>query len=529
MKIHSRSFAFIFVLFSLALIPKLGAAEYSALSGYGDAFISMDLQDASLKDVLKMLSIQSGLNFIASEGVQDRTVTLYLDKVPLEEAMNKIFKANNLSYDLDKEASIFIVNDWGRPTTQTVTRVFYLKHATVSSSSLKEEMKNNMSSTGTTGSSGTSGGSSGSTSGSTSSAGSGSDSGKWKVEEDTGITQVVKKLLSKDGSVIEDFRTNSLTVTDMPSRMEVISQVIASLDVPVPEVMLEVEILDVSKNVVDTIGFKFGQTPLSVAITGAQATAGFPFHSWGKAFSGGYGSIDINNAATAGGAYKAQLDFLRTQTDTKFLARPRILTLNNETAEIKITTQEAIGVTAVQSGQGTSSTTTTEAERYETGVLLRVTPQIDLEAGEIMMFIYPQVAEASTTSSSFTSNGQTYTFLNPETRSTKSTVRIKDGETVVLGGLIRNQTNTTITKLPILGDIPVLGALFRHKDQSPGRERELLVFITPHIKKEVKAEPAAVPSPLKTRVLPLREQAKAIPLTRQQNISAYLNNFEAKH
>jgi type II secretory pathway component GspD/PulD (secretin) len=141
------------------------------------------------------------------------------------------------------------------------------------------------------------------------------------------------------------------------------------------------------------------------------------------------------------------------------------------------------------------------------------------------MFVYPEVSEAATASVTFQSNGESYTFRNPETRSTKSTVRVHDGETIVLGGLILNQKATIITKLPVLGDIPLLGALFRHKEQSPGRERELLVFITPHIMKNGKA---ASPAPVKKAALPLREQAKVIPLTRQQSVSAYLNNFEAK-
>ncbi|MDO8662292.1 MAG: secretin N-terminal domain-containing protein [Candidatus Omnitrophota bacterium] len=524
MKTYFRAFVFIFVLANLTLIPKLSASEYSPISEDNETSISMDLQDASLKDVLKILSIQSGLNFVASEAVQDRKLTLYMDKVPLKEAMDKIFKANNLSYDLDKEANIFIVNDWGKPTTQTVTKVFYLKHATVSSSSLKEEMKNNISATSSSDSSSES---SSSSSGSSSS--SSSEGGKWKAEEEAGITSAVKKLLSKDGSVIEDFRTNSLIVTDIPSRMEVVSQVITSLDISVPQVLLEVEMLDVSKNVVDQIGFKFGQTPFSVALSGAAISTEYPFSPAMYAFRSvaktlTAGSINVSNGTNGTSVYNMQLDFLRTQTDTKFLARPKILTLNNETAEVKITTDEAVGVTSVQQGQGDASSTTGSAERFATGVTLRVTPQIDLEAGEITMFVYPQVAEASTTTVTFTSNGEDFTFHNPEIRSTKTTVCVKDGETVVLGGLIRNQKSTIITKLPILGDIPILGALFRHKNQSPDNQRELLVFITPHIVKSAKADT----TPLKKTVLPLREQAQAIPLSRQQSMSTYLNNFEAK-
>jgi len=516
MRSQIKSVVFIFILLSLIFAHRVSASDEASILSGRDSTISMDLQDTPLKSVLKLLSIQSGLNFIASEGLQDRSITLYLDKVPLKEAMDKIFKANNLSYDLDKESNIFIVNDWGKPTTQTITKVFYLKHATVSSSSLMEELKNNKENNATSTSSY-------STSSSSSSSSSTTDNGKWKVEEDAGITQVVKKLLSKDGSVIEDFRTNSLTVTDTPGRIEVISQVIASLDISIPEVMLEVEMLDVSKNVVDKLGFKFGQTPFSVAFTGSTAAAGFPYQSWTKII-GGESSLDVNNANTAGGAYKIQLDFLRTQTDTKFLARPRIMTLNNETAEIKITTNETIGITSIQQGQGTSASTTTEAERAETGVSLRVTPQVDVDAGEITMFIIPTVKDTAVSSIPIGGTGSNY-YKDPEERTTKSTVRVKDGETVVLGGLIRNQNTTIVTKLPILGDIPLLGMLFRHKDQSPGRERELLVFITPHIMKNVKSEPTPVK---KKTVLPLREQAKFVPLTRQQNISAYLNNFDAK-
>jgi type II secretory pathway component GspD/PulD (secretin) len=219
------------------------------------------------------------------------------------------------------------------------------------------------------------------------------------------------------------------------------------------------------------------------------------------------------------------LDFLKQQTDTKFLARPRILTLNNETAEIKITTNEAIGVKSTTSSSGGSATgtVTNEAERYETGVSLRITPQIDADTGEITMFANPTVSEASTSQTSFdTGTGSTASFLNPETRSAKATVRVKDGETVVLGGLIRNQTSTVIKKYPVLGDMPIFGKLFTHKDVSPGKERELLVFITPHI---IKNGDLRADSAKKVPMLQ-REQAVVSTMGRQQSIKAYLNNFE---
>jgi type II secretory pathway component GspD/PulD (secretin) len=473
--------------------------------------ISMDLKDAGLKDILKILSIQSGMNFIASEAVQNRLITLYMDKVPLEEAMNQIFSANNLTYVLNKEGNIFLVKDWGKPMVETVTKVFYLKHATVSSSSLKEEMKNNMGSS--------------STATSTSSSSTG---GKWTAEDDAGITKAVKKLLTPIGFLIEDFRTNSLVVTDVPSRMPAIEQVVKALDISVPQVMLEVEILDVNKNVVDTIGFKFGQTPFSVALTGGTVGVGFPFKGWNKMFSANPAGTTLGGLTINSSPYTMALDFLRTQTDTKYLARPRILTLNNETAEIKITTNETIGVITTTLGQGSASDTTTSAERAETGVSLRVTPQIDLETGEITMFVMPTVKDTviSTIPIGASAESGVAKYKDPEERSTKSTVRVKDGETVIMGGLLRNQRSDVVTKLPFLGDIPLLGALFRHRETSPNRERELLVFITPHIVKDrSKAELAQT----KANLFAEREQDVISGGERQAIIASSLDKFENKY
>ncbi|MDD5408924.1 MAG: secretin N-terminal domain-containing protein, partial [Candidatus Omnitrophica bacterium] len=456
MKKTFLTLAFIFSMVCVFFIPHLNAQTQQP-PAESEPIISMDFQDAGIKDILKIFSMQSGMNFIASEGVADRKVTLYLDKVPLSQAMDKIFSANNLSYELDSKANIFVVKDLGKIEIETITKVFYLKHASVSSSSLKDEESKNIVTSSSSGSS------SGSSSSSSSSSGD-SSTGKWKVEDESGITYAVKKLLSSNGSLIEDYRTNSLIVTDTSARMKVITQVVTALDIEIPQIMLEVEMLDVSKNAIDKLGVKYGQTPLTAYIFGAAASMGFPYAGWTKLFNTGDGSLNINpgsiddDGTVVGNPYQIQFDFLKSQSDTKILARPRIMTLNNEPAEIKITTNEAIGQITDTQGQGTASTTTTSAERVETGVSLRVTPQINSDTGEITMFIYPKVKDAST--STFNT-----TFKDPEERSTKSIVRIKDGETVVIGGLIRNDTSETITKLPVLGDIPIIGGLFRHKNK----------------------------------------------------------------
>lgn len=467
--------------------------------------ISMDLQDANLKDVLKILSIQSGLNFLASGAVEDRQMTLYLDKVSVKQAMDKLFKANNLTYELEQDSNIFIVKDWGKPKIETVTKIFYLKHATVSSSSLKEEMKR--------------------VSGATEEGvgGKRSEGGKWTVEEKAGITEAVKKLLSKYGSVIEDYRTNSLIVTDTPDRMPIVAQVIASLDIPAPQVMLEVEMLDVTKNTLEKIGLKFGDissypSMMAMTLTGAMRGTKFPFSGlWPENDTGmpdrkgtDYTAPGTLSFATA---YQTLLQFIKTQNDTKYLARPRLLTLNNETAEIKIATDEVIGEVLQYDNDGVLESRS--ADRTETGISLRVTPQINLDTGEITMFINPEVKEAAT--SSFSSS-----YRDPEARGTKSVVRVKDGETVILGGLIRNEFSQTITKLPILGDLPLIGFLFRHKNKDKDKQRELLVFITPHIIKETDVESTQT----KKVSLLEREQSLGLGFERQLAINTSLSNLE---
>ncbi|MFA5090981.1 MAG: secretin N-terminal domain-containing protein [Candidatus Omnitrophota bacterium] len=493
------------ILISLLFTPGLDAGQELPFPDL-EATISMDFQDAGLRDILKIFSIQSGLNFIASQAVQDRKVTLYLDNVPIKEAMDKLFKANNLSYEMDKDASIFIVKDFGAPQIETVTRVFYLKYATVTTSSMKEQMSNELS---------------GTTSSSSSSSSTSSTAGKWKTEDSSGITEAVKKLVSTNGSVIEDYRTNSLIVTDIPSRMPIIAQTIALLDVAIPQVLIEVEMLDVSKNVVDKMGFEFGNNPFTLLLPGSISKRGGQYF-FGDAALKGATAITSATAGTIafGSVYAAKLDLLRTQTDTRYLARPRLLTLNNETAEIKITSSESVGVKTTT--EASTSSTSAEAERAETGVSLRVTPQVNLETKEITMFIYPQVSEAVQGNTLTSANAQ-YQYRDPETRSTKSVVKVKDGETVVLGGLIRNELTEVDKKVPILGDIPLLGLMFRHKDKTKDKERELLIFITPHIVKDSGVEFA------QAKRVPLtggREQNAAAVFDRRVAINSSLNNFE---
>ncbi|MBF0484047.1 MAG: secretin and TonB N-terminal domain-containing protein [Candidatus Omnitrophica bacterium] len=430
--------------------------------------ISMDFKKANLNDVLKVFSQQSGMNFIADSTIAEKTVDIFLDKVPVEQALERILAANGLTYELKPGSNIFIVQTVPKPDKSVITKVYTLKNAIIPASKINKtyEIKKD---------DGT---------GSSSSSSSDSDSSPG-AKENSDIVTIIKSMLTKDGSIAQDPRTNSLIVSDLPSQFPLIDQTIAKLDVPVSQLLIEAEILDISKSNSDLLGVKWGDTPMT--FHGANQQMPWPFSQDGDKFT--YVTPRFTSGVQNFDGLGAAINFLRTCSDTQTLARPRIMTLNNETAEIKITTQESIGVNSnsSSSGSGSSGTlTSVTAERYETGVSLRVTPQVNLDLNEITMSIRPRVVQTIPNTLTTSVGGQAnqiFEFRDPEERGTKSTLRVKDGDTIVLGGLLRKDTKKTKTNVPVLSKLPIVGAAFRHKDEKV-QERELVIFLTPHIMKD---------------------------------------------
>lgn len=487
------------------MISWISASDFSFSSGdliARESYrkISMDFKDASLKNILKIFSEQAGLNFIASQFVSDRTLTLYLDNVPLQEALNKIMSANNLKYELQSGENVFIVRESGKPDIDLVTKIYNLKYARLKASKLESAIAS-----GGTGAAGDSG---------AAASGGGASSGGGGGGSASNIEDAVKGVLTTNGKLVEDTRTNSLIVTDIPDQFDMIEKVIALLDVASPQVMIEVEMLDVSKRTIDQMGVNTSANIMR--LTGSSTQTKFPnFMADGMT---GLAAQTFTYGTLSAAVFSAVLDLLLTDTKTKYLARPRILTMSNESAEIKITTQEAIGENAITSSSEGTATTTVAAERKETGVSLKVTPQVDLQTGSVTMFIQPTVSQAKT--------GATFgdrTYKDVENRSSQTTLMVKNGETIVVGGLIKTNEETTIKKMPLIGDIPLIGAFFRHKDKT-SEERELIVFITPRIVGNADAIALAKTDPAFLPLVPLREQADGI--TRKEEIDNMLERWE---
>lgn len=422
--------------------------------------ISLDFDGASLLNILKIFSQQSGLNFVAAPALIDKNVTLYLENVPLREALEKILNSNKLTYELDEDSNIFIVKELIRPEVDTVTKVYALKYAQLSGSPVNAAGQT----------------------------------------AHRGLVEAVRDRMSTYGKLTEDTRTNSIIVTDVPYAMKEIEAAIQQLDVPIPQVMIEVEILDTKKEEVDKLGFLWNEANNLIKYT-------LPSHVFPSTspFAMGVGGGSSSGGLVFGGPQGTtmSLQALRRSTETKILARPKILTLSNEKAEIKIAGKEVVSTTTTLNESGQVSSITAQFED-DIGVTLVVTPSVNIETGEITMVLEPKVKSTSGSTFSDATGNQ---FKNIDERSAKVKLVTKNNETIILGGLIRKDFSEIKTKVPLLGDIPFLGTLFRHRNKEPDRDSEILVFITPRIVDSGGIEQASSQANYNPEILAQREQS----------------------
>ncbi len=437
--------------------------------------VSLDFQDASLKDILKLFSQQSGTNFIADQTVRDRKITLYVDNVAVQDVLDQLLRSNNLTAEQPENSNILIIREAAaRAVSKTVTRIYHLKYARLSTSVLAKAaaslagQSSNAASVAETGTSTTSSGAS--SSGTSSSGGTSLKS--------TGIDLVVQQFLTPQGKMIADERTNSLIITDMPENFPRLEEMIARLDVKTPQILIEVEMLEVSTTKAKDLGVEWGTGTNTdntlTTFTPGQATTRFPFGLLSDRVlvpPGGRAAYTLGTLNIS--QFQAVLKALQSDQETRLLAHPKVLSLDNEEANIQLTANTAIGKNQTTTATGGTGTTTATAERSTTGITLKVTPTIN-DGGYITMFVEPSLSRP-VRSEFFPAD-----FVDPKTRTASTLVRVHDGETIVIGGLVDRTEQTTKRRVPGLANVPLVGAAFRKNDDS-FVDTELIVFITPHI------------------------------------------------
>ncbi|MFH1478189.1 MAG: type IV pilus secretin PilQ [Candidatus Omnitrophota bacterium] len=437
--------------------PALPKAEEAPAAETTDApgNVTLDFKDADITNVLRVLSYKSGMNIIAGKDVTG-PVTIRLTNVPWEKALDVILRTYGYAYE--REGNIIrVTTTENLEKEELVTEVFPLNYA-----------------------------------------------------EAGMIPDVIKEMLSSRGSVKFDERANLVIVTDIPTNLYKIKQVIEKLDTKTRQVKIEAKIVETTLDKDDKLGINW---TTQVTASGGKRPTTFPFDRTGKGgiwYPGGDTSASATSAvgkfptdpgatwplAVPGNFTFGTLDFtslqavfqlLKSRTDTKIISNPSMMTLDNQEATIHVGSTIYVPEFSESTNTGTPVFKDMKKTELQTGIKLRVTPHINSKE-EIVVDIIPEVSTLGTKSSLLTTSGGDEVYAWPvDIRTAQAQVMIRDGETIVIGGLIKETDTDMVVKVPILGDIPLLSLVFKKKEKSIERT-ELLFFVTVNI---VGSEPKA--------------------------------------
>ena len=407
--------------------PVRTAAAATAAAPAVSRLITLDAEDAPLPSVLKILGEKGDLNIITGSGVVATSrLTIHMKDVPLDQAVNLVVRAAGLAYERFGNSILVATPQTLKEETGLSSYVVELKYA--DASDVKEALKS----------------------------------------------------ISADIQV--DKGGNRLVVVTSPRVISEIQEIVQVLDVPSKQVTLEARVVEVSTSALKKLGVDWDLLNRQGFVVvegkpGGNATRdGFPDSV--NYFPGTPGRFDLFKAHDfwrQGYAWRAALDFLVHNGNAKVLANPKVATLNGREATILIGQRIPYQVTGtVFAGGGAAPVTTVQKE--EVGIKLRITPLINPD-GYITTQVTPEVSSVTEY------RGSNNDLPVVSTRQASTTVRLKDGSSVIIGGLLSEQKSDQTTKVPLLGDIPVLGLLFQHKVTQVDKT-DLVIEVTPHIMAE---------------------------------------------
>lgn len=293
----------------------------------------------------------------------------------------------------------------------------------------------------------------------------------------TGARQYQNTTLVGDATITSDPDSRQIIVVTDDATNENIRKIIADLDKPKPQVLINVVFLQVTHDNELDLGTEASFTN-RVSIDGANALDGTATtaskfgiaNALADPTAGGYGLF----YKLLGRDVNATIRALAATNKTEILSRPSVLTRSNQQATILVGQSVPI-ITGSQIAQTTGAVTNT-IEYEDVGIILRVTPFITSD-GLVEMILAPEISSISATTVALTNTVSSPVF---DRRSADTVVVTRSDKTVVIGGLISNQVNDRDHKVPILGDIPILGHAFKRKNNKRTKT-ELLIFLTPHV------------------------------------------------
>lgn len=395
--------------------------------------ISIETSNIDVRDALKFITEESGVNMVITEEVKGN-IALKLRQVPWDQALVVIMKARKLGYsrqgnvlrivpieDLKKEEDDATKLAIARKVIEPLkVRAFNISYA--------------------------------------------------KVDE---LDKKIKEFLTERGKVVSDIRTNSIVVTDVEDSINRVVKLIQGLDTAPPQVLIEGKIVEASDSFQRNVGIQWGFNGGEIKIgDGKNGPINLrPNLSVGK-LKGVPGGMNLS--LTAGvldifGNLDASLELFEQEDKVKVLSSPRIVTLSNEKADISQTNELPVRTLSPQPNGPPIVT----FQFKPLTLKLEVTPQVTAEGTVIMkVSVNRQIkgAAASAADDVFSVNS----------REANTRVIVKNGQTAVIGGIYRSDLTESVTGMPWLKDIPVLGALFRGRSTDNQRS-ELLIFLTPRI------------------------------------------------
>lgn len=446
------------------------------------AKVSLDVKGMDVIDVLKILSDEGKFNLSISGNITGR-VTLFLKDIAVWDALEIVLISSNLAYEKNGEI-IYVMSD----------RDYELKYGTKYWDKRKVAVFN------------------------------------FSYAKVARVRELFSQIASSIGKVIIDDPTNTLIVIDIPEKIKEMEEIVKQIDKSLKTEVFQLNYLaaeelekkvsdvltkevgsikiDAASNKIVVVDYPdklagiekmisaFDEKPLQVLINAkiVELTPSKNFYSginweyWMKKYfqtTGTFSSPITTDKITFGthetsakqeGKYGGTLQFLQMFGETKVLSTPRILVLNNQEAKILVGTRDAY-ITSTVSEVGQSAVTSQSVNFIDTGVKLYVTPTIN-KKGYIILKIKPEISSA--TSESIKSSGQSTDVPIVTTSEAETSLIVKDGVDIFLGGLRRVTRDKQRKQVPFLGNIPLVGGLFR-SNENEWSKNELVIILTPQI------------------------------------------------
>jgi type IV pilus assembly protein PilQ len=390
------------------------------------SLISIDFQGTTLYTVLNVLSMKTGMKLISDTTLYSKKIMLSLKDVTAEEALNALLDTYDLYYVKQGDANIYVIKSKDDKNHITVSRVIFCNYA-----------------------------------------------------KSGDLAKILETRLSTGGKIVSDMRTNSIVITDLADSIDKMEGLIRSLDIPTQQVMLEAKIVDVNLST----GFSIGTKINELYRTGSGNTnpiTGNPNFSYYTPGTSVGAPLGLKNSFAQVGVSILQGDWNIDaiieagveDKSAKILTNPKLLVLNNQEASIDIV-EEVPYLESKTTSASTGDVTGTTSFK-QVGIKLRVKPQINRD-GSIVLQVSP---EQSFRTGEMVGGTDGTPVVN--TSKTTTTLMLRSGETAAIGGLIRETEDGTIKKVPLLGDIPLFGYLFKGVEHNKTRY-ELTIFITAKI------------------------------------------------